>query len=245
VTSVRVQRWVAWAPGLESAADGRVWARDPRPVPEQGAPDARFLPTLQRRRCDSLSRMMLHVVNQCCDEALRRQVACVFASRHGSFGTTASLLEDVAAATPLSPARFSHSVHNTQAGLFSIWSGNPRPSTSVAAGGKTFAHGFLEAIGMLHRECGRPVLFVVGDEVIPEPFSGIAREPRGAHAVALLLGAEGTGEGIEFSVEVADDESPPAEWPDALEFLRWWLSGAATLRLARRPHAWVWRRVAG
>ena len=52
----------------------------------------------------------------------------------------------------LSPARFSHSVHNTQVGLFSIWARNPLPSVSVAAGAETFAHGFLEAVGRLQRE---------------------------------------------------------------------------------------------
>lgn len=33
---------------------------------------------------------------------------------------------------PVSPAGFSHSVHNTQAGLFSIWANNPLPSTGSA-----------------------------------------------------------------------------------------------------------------
>ena len=44
----------------------------------------------------------------------------VFASRHGSINESIELIECVARGQPLSPAKFSHTVHNAQAGLFSI-----------------------------------------------------------------------------------------------------------------------------
>jgi hypothetical protein len=131
-------------------------------------------------------------------------------------------------------------VHNTQAGLFSIFAGNRRPSMSVAGSADTFAHGFLEAAGVMHREQGRPVLLVVGDEPLPQALDGIADLHYGAYALALRLEP---GEQLALSLARSSaDGPPPRAWPDALEFLRWWLGDAPELRLAHPPREWVWRR---
>ena len=242
LNSVGLMRWAAWAPGIASESDWRAWARDPRPPAGDDAPAVGFLPAMQRRRCDTLSRMMFEVAHRCCEEQPPADVACVFASRHGSFATTISLLEDLARDAPLSPARFSHSVHNTQAGLFSIWARNPLPSVSVAAGAETFAHGFLEAVGRLHREPERPVLLVTGDESVPDPVAELADPALAPHALGLLLAGDGAGAPLRLGLEACRTEAKPERWPDALEFVRWWLSEEPTLRIARPPRAWTWTR---
>jgi hypothetical protein len=240
---IALERWAAWAPGIETPEAWRAWARAPRALHDRGAPAAEFLPSLARRRCDEQSRTMLEVAYASCEADRRGEVACVFASRHGSFATTVSLLEDLAANAPLSPTRFSHSVHNTPAGLFSIWAGNLQPSTALAAREETFAHGMLEAACLLHREPGRPVMLVVGDEPVPAPLAPIADREHGSYALALRLGP---GPSIRFRLEASTDpgavRTGVAAWPPALEFLRWWLSGDATLRLISPLHTWVFDR---
>lgn len=242
MTAVRLSHWAAWSPGIETEQQWREWATDPRPLQGTGAPAVRFLPALTRRRCDQLSRMALQVAGECCPEELLAEATSVFASRHGAFGTMLSLLESLADELPLSPARFSHSVHNAPAGLFSIWAGNQQASTCVAAAADTFAHGFLEAVSLLRREPGRPVLFVTADEAIPEPLMGISDHNHGAYAVALLLSEGGEGEQLEFGMEPAAGDTAKATISDALEFLRWFLSGKALLRVSHSTHTWVWRR---
>jgi len=242
VTGVALARWAAWAPGLETPEDWRAWAREPRALVARGAPAVAFLAPMARRRCDEHSRAMLEVAHACCEPDRRGEVACVFASRHGSFATTVSLLEDLAADAPLSPTRFSHSVHNTQAGLFSIWARNRQPSTALAAREETFAHGMLEAACMLQREPARPVLLVVGDEPVPAPLAPVADRAYGSHALALRLGP---GESLRLRLEGADPgaaRTGAAALPPALEFLRWWLSGDAALRLHSPLHTWVFER---
>lgn len=182
---------------------------------------------------------MLEVAQACCPEPLLDQVACVFASRYGPLATTTELLRDLAARSPVSPARFTHSVHNAPAGLFSIWARNSNPSSSLAGGKETFAHGFLEAVAMLHRARGRPVLLVTADETPPQPFTAVADRVDSAYALALLLG---DGEALEFRLEQARGSSTASAWPDALEFLRWWIVAEATLRITHGPRAWVWTR---
>jgi hypothetical protein len=244
MTAVALARWAAWAPGIETPEDWRAWAREPRALLTPGAPAARFLPPMLRRRCDAHSRAILQVAHACCEADLRREVACVFASRHGSFATTVSLLEDLVSDAPLSPARFSHSVHNTQAGLFSIWARNRQPSTALAAREETFAHGLLEAACLVHREPERPVLLVVGDEAVPPPLEPVAGQAHGPHALALRLGPGGSLR-LRLEATAADPgegRAGAAAWPPALEFLRWWLSGGATLRLPSLLHTWILER---
>jgi hypothetical protein len=243
MTEIRIRRWAAWAPGLESEPGWRAWARAPAELRGAGAPEARFLPPLLRRRCDALSRMMLHVAEQCCPSELRSSIACVFASRHGSFGTTVALLEDLARDAALSPARFSHSVHNAQAGLFSIWAENRTASMSLAAGPGTFAHAFLEAVCLLHRERGRPVLLVHGDEEVPDPIVPLVERREGSFALALLLASEGPGPALRFAH--APDRAAPVPAPPrsgGLEFLRWWLAEEPELRLDHEGGAWSFAR---
>lgn len=244
--------WAGVAPGLDLQPEGwRDWAARPRSF--AGAPETRpsldFLPALQRRRCDTLSRMMLAAANACCGEADRGEALSVFASRHGSFGTTVAMLETLARGEPLSPTRFSHSVHNTQAGLFSIWAGNQQLAQSLASRAETFEHGFLEAVCLLARSRGRPVLLVTGDEALPEPVAQLSDDPHPPYAVGLLLrattdAARSSGRTLGFALETDPEAaSAPLPWPPAIEFLRWWLGDEERLVLGRAPRRFVFQRL--
>jgi hypothetical protein len=244
VTRLSIESWAAVAPGLEGEGAWRDWARAPEPLRGEAHPDVSFLPPMLRRRCDTLSRMMLAAVNACCGDEQRSRVPSVFASRHGSFAATVAMLEELARDEPLSPTRFSHSVHNTQAGLFSIWAGNEEVAQSLASRNDTFEHGFLEALCLLARSEGR-VLFVTGDEALPEPVAHLSSDPAPPYALALLLAPAG-GPGLPVELDLVADA--PAKtglgWPKALEFLRWWLAEESEpLRLGTPPRSFVWRRV--
>jgi hypothetical protein len=117
---------------------------------------------------------------------------------------------------------------------------------SVAAGVETFAHGFLEAVCALNRVKGSPVLFVAGDEPVPEPFASIVDYGRSAFAIALLIAEPEPGPGmtLDFRLEAARDNDVESEQPHELAFLRWWLSEEKTLRIVSGTRVWVWAREA-
>jgi hypothetical protein len=216
----RVLRWSAWAPGRESREDWEAWARAPAPIPAEGHPEARFLPAMLRRRCTPLTRIVLAAAFGCLGEGERGAVRTVFASRHGSINESIELLRAVVARERISPAKFSHTVHNAQAGLYCIAAGNREASSSLAARADTFACGWLEALGHLEREPERPVLYVIGDVALEPTFAGLVEEPPGAYGLALLLGRQ--GEGQELAIDLEGEAAPGSRpWPDALEFLRW------------------------
>ena len=227
----RVLRWSAWSQGRETRADWEAWARAPEPLPEEGHPEARFLPPLLRRRCSPLTRIVLTAAFDCLAEGERARVRTVFASRHGSVNESIELLEAIVRGERLSPAKFSHTVHNAQAGLFCIAAGNREASSSLAARADTFACGWLEALAHLEREPGRPVLYVMGDSRLADTFADLVQEPPGSYSVALLLARDGDGPEVAFALDAA--APPQRRWPDAVEFLRWLLAGEPSLALGR------------
>jgi hypothetical protein len=230
--AVRVRGWAAWAPGLEEPEAWRRWAKAPVPLGIEGVPDAKFLPAMLRRRCTPLTRIMLRAAYDACPETERAEVRTVFASRHGSINESIELIECVARSLPLSPAKFSHTVHNAQAGLFSIASGNRRASASLAAQDDTHAHGWLEALAHLEREPARPLLLVTGDVPLAPTFAPLVQEPVCSYAVAWLLAAGGAGEPLEIALAGARGNPETRKWPEAAELLRFWLAGEPEVELA-------------
>lgn len=221
---IAVERWAAWPPGLETAAAA------------PGEPDVRFLPPLLRRRCSRLTRMMLHAAFEACPDEQRSTLPMVFASRYGEVTATLELLETLARREPLAASAFSHSVHNTQAGLFAIAAHNRAPASAIAAGPDTFGAAFLEAVVAAHRSTGAALL-VVGDELLPPTFARFQEEPAMPYAVALVLGPGGRR--LDFAPGTGAPR-PARRQPDALRFLEWLASAERRLTLGTgTPYTWT------
>ena len=241
--SATVHRWAAWAPRCTTPEAWRDWHDAPGPVGVDGHPDASFLPAMLRRRCTRLTRIMLAAAFACCDEPARTEARSVFASRHGSINESLGMLEALGRGERISPAKFSHTVHNAQAGLFSIAAGNRQASSSLSAGSDTFGCAYLEALTHLEREPDRPVLLVVGDVPLAPTFAPLVVEPAAAYSMALLLAPAGTGPRLAFAVGEGDAAPAAARpWPDALEFLRWLLGAEPALELRGAHCTWRWTR---
>ena len=223
---VSLSRWAAWAPGIDTPEAWTAWANTPVAIGAEGVPDASFLPAMLRRRCTPLTRTMLAAVYRCLEAEELPRLRSVFASRHGSINESIGLLENVARSEKLSSAVFSHTV---QAALFSIAAGNTAASSSLSAQEDTWPCAFVEALAMLERDPDAPVLLVVGDVPLAETFAPLVDEPAVPYAFACRLAAAGSEPGIELSLAESGQPPPRPPWPHALEFLRWWLSGAPEL----------------
>ena len=220
---VRIDSWAAWSPGLESREQWQAWAQNPAPLENEGAPEVKFLPPAVRRRSTRLTKMMIRAAFDCCGEALRSDVRTVFASRHGAIHVAVKILGSIVDGEPVSPMQFSHSVHNAQAGLYSIAAGNREASSSLAGEADTFASAFLEAMLHLERAPETPVLVIIGDEPLPPKLLPLVEEAEGAYAAAFLLSA--SDDGIDFALSAgtsAPEADSPLAWPQAIEFVRWW-----------------------
>jgi len=237
-----VARWAAWAPGLETPQAWRSWADAPSPLGAEGLPDARFLPAMLRRRCTPLSKIVLRAATDACPEGSGDAVRSVFSSRHGSINESVGLLENVARGEKLSPAKFSHTVHNAQAGLYSIASGNRCASSSLSAREDSFGAGLLEAMTHLEREPACPVLFVTGDVPLDPVFAAMIDEPACAYAVALLLTPADEGDGFETRLSAQREPPSAPAWPAAAEFLRHWIQGSPAFEIDSPRLRWSFTR---
>ncbi len=237
-----VRRWSAWSPGREDPAAWRAWARAPEPLASEGCPDVQFLPAMLRRRCSPLARIMLETAYASCPAEERAQVRTVFASRHGNINESIPMLDRLAERQPISPTKFSHTVHNAQAGLFSIATENRQASSSVAAQQDTFACGYLEALTHLQRDPRSGVLLVMADIPLAPTFAKLVEEPAATYGLALLLAAGGEGPTLGFETAASAAVVPARAWPDALEFLRWLLIDEEPLVLGAGACRWRWER---
>lgn len=245
--ALQIERWAAWAPGLDSAAAWQAWLADPQPLrgDEVSSPPLPEVPAMARRRIEPLGRAALQVAFQAQADLSPEAVAAmplVFASRWGELARSVAMLQELARQQPLSPTAFSHSVHNAIGAIYSIQRGVRANVSAVAAGACSAEAGWMEALGLIAD--GAPqVLLTVFDAPLPEPY---AASPLDApltrlRAYALRLGRAPEGTGILLDSVAA--EAPRSELlPADLCLLRWLLGEGSELRQSEGGTHWRWRR---
>lgn len=245
-----VAGWSAWTPGLPGRTDFRAWAADPeadaKALRGDSEPDPGRVPSRMARRCSGITLMGLTAALTCCEasEVDEDAVQVAWATKHGEINVTVDLLETLAREELLSPTAFSNSVPNTPAAYFSILTDNHHPTRTLCAGEQSFAHGFLDALGMLADRPDQPVLLVQADGRLSgplEPFGASGEFPFGA---ALILTRSRTPA---FRFESRAPSNGPAsddaaEVPSALRFVRWLLREESPRLTQTGRRTWTWTR---
>ena len=219
--------WVAWAPDgwLRSGAEGAA-ANGPAP-------------TILRRRVTKIGRTALEAAWEISD---LKDARFVFASRHGEFERTLSLLETITEQRDVSPAEFTLSVHNALAGLLSIARHNRSGHTAIASGRQSFASGLLEAISSLEEFPSQPIVFVYYDEPLPGPYADFNEPAEGPVAIALVMAKTGSGSEITISCEPIAKGSETANNLEA-EILRFLTGSVVETTMVGQGLGWHFRRV--
>ena len=180
---VPVKSWKAWAPGLDSEKDWQEYFKGTKELDLSQKPDVSFLPAMFRRKLSPLSRMLFSTIHNLNSDLT--DVPVVFASRHGELNVSINLIAAELSETPLSPAKFSISVHNSPVGLWSIKNKNTAPNTAVSAGKNTLKMGLIESFATLntHKKC----LLVYADMELNETYKNYKDENDFPVCIALLL----------------------------------------------------------
>ncbi|WP_101759777.1 beta-ketoacyl synthase chain length factor [Oceanicoccus sp. KOV_DT_Chl] len=235
--SATLESWSAWAPGLDTRDSWERWAQGQISIGAQAKPDVSFLPAMFRRRLSPLSRMALLVANQCADEPIRT----VFCSRHGELARTVTLLQALTTSELISPTAFSMSVHNTASGLYSIANNDRSITTAVAGGVDGFESAFMECAAIIASGQSDKVMLVIADEPLPASLANFEDGNPVHYAAAFVLGKSDGGMSISLSMD-AEDPGVKADFPHALEFIRFILSGCQQQCLEGARFGWQWRR---
>ena len=232
-----IEHWAAWAPGLSTQAAWRDWLAAPFELKGELAPPLAEMPAMMRRRIDPLGRVALQSAYSAQGEALGGPV--VFASRWGEMARSVGLLEQLAAAEPLSPTAFSLSVHNAISALYSIARKDSANYVAVSAGDHSAEAGFTEALGLLADGAER-VLVVVFDAPLPDCYARF--RPTGewpfSHAWAVMLGTSRDGTGFSLGTVAPPVDAPDDALPAGLRPLQFLLGNAPDWQRGN----WRWSR---
>lgn len=246
VTSARfrVNGWMACGVGLESREDWIGWLQGAKnPKKDDAAQTAVSLPTMLRRRISVIGQMAFRASYALSGDRMARFIFC---TRHGEFQRTLRILKSIVAEEPISPAEFSLSVHNALAGLLSIAWNNTAGHTTISAGADSFGSAMLDAVACLKSRPNEPVLVVYFDDLLPEPYDEFADDDETCVALAMLLSSpREDGEDLTLALEPRDrDMMSLSASGQALDFLRFILSGEPERRSMGERLQWRWQRSA-
>jgi hypothetical protein len=187
VLNFRLESWAAIAPGLESSDEWKQWLQHPDVIEAPlGKIRLEGVPAMLRRRFDTLGKCAMGAALPLLDEAT--SIPSIFASRHGETEVIFALLEGIARGEPMSPTRFSLSVHNAISGLYSIARKDTSAVTAIAAMEGLVLQAFFEALGQL--QSADRVLCVIYDMPLARFYgehASFADEPF-PYAIAMILG---------------------------------------------------------
>lgn len=127
--------------------------------------DLTDIPMLMRRKLSMLDKICLSSLKKIFDETSQE---IIFSSQYGEFDTLKTLISQYLEVNEVSPAKFSTSVHNNFAGLFSLLKNINSSYTALSAGKNSLSAGLIKAI------ISEPdkVLFCYGDAFdIPKSIS--------------------------------------------------------------------------
>ena len=202
---MKLNSWCFFLPGCNDPGCLDGWVKAQGLPPE---PSLDFLPPAARRRVSLVGKLALDLCHRLGPPPVMAEALLLLASRHGEIVTTASLLDQLTKKEVLSPAGFSHSVHNSPVGRVSLALGNRQPAGAVSAGVGSLGAGLVEAMGLLGRYPDRQVALLFADEPVPLGLNPPPYAQEGPLGLGLLLEA-GLGLEVRFL-----PGSPPLEVGD-------------------------------
>jgi hypothetical protein len=235
-----ISKCVAWAPGLESEQDWRLWHRGEKALADElTLPQLTTIPAMQRRRLSPFAKVALHCALEASGE-YQVNIPCVFSSRHGDLHRTTKLIENIALSKDLSPTQFGLSVHNAAAGLFSIFTGNRAPLSAIAGGQSSFMQGLLDCVAKLEANDLSRILFVYCDLHVPECYRPYVVDDTSIGIGLLIEASKDEKNGYSLSYNAVEDVVNND--CQALNFMHFILSNESQLMTNIHQQSWLLRR---
>ncbi len=160
---------------------------------EEQSPKVDFIPSLTRRRLTNIEKIGLYLARQV--EPISAETKIVFASRYGEWQQTIKLIQQMYNDNEMSPAGFSHSVHNAMPGILSIVTKTPYNYTTIAAQDETIDCALIESLST--RE---DVLFIYAEESTPTFYAQEFDKPFSGHGLAFVMTRESSAQARKVTI---------------------------------------------
>lgn len=175
-------------------------------------PDIDFLPALFRRRLTNIEKIgffLIHALKECPSD-----INVVFASRFGEWRQTFDLIFQLENDEEMSPAGFSHSVHNAMPGLFSVLKKNIKGYTTVSAKEYTIDTALTETF-----ISGERVLFIYAEEETPDFYKTEFENSFLGHGTAFILSLNEEKNSRKIEVQNSFHKKDPISFEELINFL--------------------------
>lgn len=247
--SFAIQEIVSFLPGVKSAEELEKWLNNPSSSTQTDVVSFnRLIPAIISRRLDKGSLFAAEAAAKISEHDSPTYI--IFSSRHGELAKGEKILTAINQGSEVSPADFSHSVHNSASGIFSIAKHITAPITSIAAGEDSFHCALIDAVAAL--EDGAQGVLVVDFENILPPLLGrsFPHAPQSfCYAIGILLK---TGTEFSFSPSFSRNratllkschiQSSGYKLPSSLQFLRYSLLRYREFETFGGNSTFTWRR---
>ncbi len=207
-------------------------------------PDMSFIPKRKFRRLSRLSKMALYAAHHAAQNAdqTHKLGASIFCSRFGELKHAVSIIDDIHDKEPISPLDFSHSVHNTAQGLFSILQGSHMPATVITARHDLLENALMKAHAQLMGG-DEAVMIVYHEDRLPEVYENLLTANIMPLAFAFVV--SNVGENLPMlellSKVDKNDISPNYDNIHAQNVVRMLWSGKGKTALKTNRIEWNWR----
>lgn len=238
--SLNVERWSDWQPVAADRSVCTRYAQGESVSRELADPELADVPALLRRRLAPIARVVFQVLNHCADTKCQEPV--VFSSVLGDINRTQGLLQSIVSGTPVSPAAFSLSVHNSIGGLWSLAHDIHAPMVALAPLEYSPVPALIEAGGLLEAGSHSVVNVVYYEDDYPQHYKAFFDAPPGPTAIALRLvgpALETDASSIRIDVDL-DTGAGQAEPRANFTALRELLAGHQSTIVIQEPHC-AWR----
>lgn len=184
-----------------------------RPSEESNTPNVDFIKPLIRRRLTQVEKIGLFLAEEI--KNIGKNTKIIFASQYGEWQQTIKLIQQMHAENEMSPAGFSHSVHNAMPGLLSVSAQLKNNYTTVAANEDTIESALLEAFATKEE-----VLLVYAEEAIPDFYQLAFKSRLETIGIALILSRRKSKNSQEIKVKFRKKRIPPISAEELVGFLQ-------------------------
>lgn len=235
--SFDIAAWQAVSNRMDNPEEWRRWAADPAfsdGLPER-RPELAFLPAMQRRRLGRAARLVCAAAWSLAEQY--PDAPLVFASHDGELNRSFELWLELMKTHTVSPTSFGLSVHNAQAGQWSMLRHDMAENTALAVGGDGLETALAEACALLY-EGAEQVLLVAADDPLLDEYAVAADRAPMPYALAAVIKA---GQQYTLTLEAGSGAAGAPYW-GALDWIRFMLSDGLKAERSFGTRRWLWQK---
>jgi hypothetical protein len=210
-SAVFVSPPACWAPGLATPDDWHLWAANKKQIERtNSAPVLEYTDPLFRRRLSQLCRMTIEVVHDQLELSSCGDIKQIFVSCRGEINREFTINRQLISEGLILPAAFSLSVFNAPVGLASL-AFKLKSGYSVIFPSRGNFRSALEAAGApVLSGHEKQILFVYGDELVPEDYGDLRPKDNDPFAFAVVISSEKKSEYSELKLDSKTATTPSA-----------------------------------